>query len=60
MGLLNTLQAMDESAIAFTARSADDGLSGGDRVDLDMPYCCHEVCSFYVCIQKARIIHSQM
>ena len=40
----NTLQAMDETAIAFTARSPDDGLSGGDRVDLDMPYCCHEVC----------------
>ena len=37
-------QALDETAIAFTAWSPDDGLSGGDRVDLEMPYCCHEVC----------------
>ena len=36
-------QALDETAIAFTAWSPDDGLSGGDSVDLEMPFCCHEV-----------------
>ena len=39
----NAMQAINETAIAFVARSADDGRAGGDSVDLEMPYCCHEV-----------------
>lgn len=41
----NTLESINKTKLIFTAWSGSGGRKGGDKVDVSMPYCCHQVCA---------------